>query len=186
MRNGVGMWGLRLVLLAILVVLVLGAALFSSAGSEVWSEQRAQATLLPGTSDPGRGELTDGLAFVRQSSASPVSVVVWASTRWSDLGVAVVTTKHIITSSARFSDAVPGISAGPPPTHQCQTCGDMLSDRLTKHASEATGDGATLIWWQATGDPGGGVIVPLWDLLAITVMVVTFGVLVGSWTRRGH
>ena len=152
MRNGVGMWGLRLVLLAILVVLVLGAALFSSAGSEVWSEQGAQAMVLPSTSDPGEGEWTDALAFVRKSSVSPVSAVVWASTAWSDLGVAVVT----------------------------------AGDRPAKHASEVTGDGATLIWWQATGNSGGGVIVPLWDLLAITVMVVTFGVLVGSWTRRGH
>ncbi|TAK27896.1 MAG: hypothetical protein EPO21_23295 [Chloroflexota bacterium] len=152
MRNGVGMWGLQLVLLAILVVLTADTALFPSAGSEVWSEQRAQATLLPGTSDPGGGEPTEGLLSVKQWPVSAMSAVVRASTRWADVGISV----------ARAGDA------------------------LVRRVNEAIGRGVALVRLEATGAPADGVIVPLWDLLAIGAMVVTFGVLVGSWARRGR
>lgn len=146
------MWGLRLVLLASLVVLVVGAALFSSAGPEVWSEQRAQATLLPGTSGPGRGDLRDVLSFARQGPQNPVGAAERAFGRWTDPGVVV-------------------------------RAGGGVVMRL----AQTTGRGGSLPWWaEAAGGPGDGFIVPLWDLLAISVMVVTFSILLGSWARKGH
>ena len=150
MRIGAGMWGIRLALLATLIVSMACAALFSITEAEARTVSTARADLVPGPSARGGGALAQTTVTLgRWLSGSPFEDTRnWSERQTGDSGISLVPAARLIESW----DAGTGLPA----------------------------------WWEEAGVPGTGGPIPLWDLLAVSAMVVTFGILVGSWPRKGH